>query len=289
MKARRVKKLDPRESLSENAARIVVVRLDEMRALAPKAWKPGRVKQQHDMRIAAKRLRYVLEATEFCFGRTGEVARRRARELQEILGELHDCDVMLPRVERHLAELRDADADAVRERAGEADDLDPALAARAPHRTSYRGLEILTVYLQARRRLLFDRFREFWAEQERAGSWDRLERSAERLLEEARERRRAAKRAVRARQELEEAERQEREAGLRAAAAAEELRRARRTAAPELTQPPRPQPAPLPPQPGQQAPSSQRRASAHARPPAGFEAREGEQANGVEVPREDDG
>ncbi len=118
MKARRVKKLDPRESLAENAARIVRVRLDEMRSLAPKAWKPGGVKPRHDMRIAAKRLRYVLEATEFCFGRAGEVARRRARDLQEILGELHDCDVMLPRVERHLAELRDADADAVRGRAG---------------------------------------------------------------------------------------------------------------------------------------------------------------------------
>src|SRR6478752_5759909 len=101
-----------------------------MRSLAPKALRPESVKQQHDMRIAAKRLRYVLEATEFCFSRTGEVARRRARELQGILGELHDCDVMLPCVERHLADLRDADADAVRGRAADADDLDPALAAR---------------------------------------------------------------------------------------------------------------------------------------------------------------
>ena len=50
--------------------------------LRPKALKLEGVKQQHDMRIAAKRLRYVLEATEFCFGRTGQVARRRARDLQ---------------------------------------------------------------------------------------------------------------------------------------------------------------------------------------------------------------
>jgi hypothetical protein len=179
VKPRRVKKLEPRGPLAENAARIVRVRLDELRSFAPKALKPGRVKKQHDMRIAAKRLRYVLEATEFCFGRPGEVARRRARDLQEILGELHDCDVMLPRAERHLAQLRDADAAAVRERAGDAADLDPTLAARAPHRTSYRGLEILMVYLQARRELLFDRFRTFWADQERAGTWDRLDRAAE--------------------------------------------------------------------------------------------------------------
>src|SRR5213592_1633340 len=143
MKARRVKKLAPTGSLGENAARIVRVRLDEMRSFAPKALKERATKRQHDMRIAAKRLRYVLEATEFCFGSSARVARRRARDLQDLLGDLHDCDVMLPRVERHLAELRDADAAAVHGRAGDVPDLDPSLAARAPHRTSYRGLELL--------------------------------------------------------------------------------------------------------------------------------------------------
>ncbi len=180
MKARRVKRLDPTRPLAENAARIVRVRLRELRSFAPKALRPGAVKQQHDMRIAAKRLRYVLEVTEICFGQPGREARRRARELQGILGELHDCDVMIPRVERHLARLRDADAAAVRRLAGDADDLDPGLAARAPHRTSYRGLEMLLVYLEARRGLLFERFRAFWAERERAGTWDRLERAAKR-------------------------------------------------------------------------------------------------------------
>jgi hypothetical protein len=226
LRPRRVKKLDPAGPLAENAARIVRVRLDELRSFAPKALRPRGIKQQHDMRIAAKRLRYVLEATEFCFGRPAQTARRRARDLQEILGELHDCDVMLPRTERHLAQLRDADAAAVRQRAGDAKDLDPSLAARAPHRTSYRGLEILLVYLQARRELLFERFVAFWAEQERAGTWDRLDRAAERKLREARERRRAAKRAERARRALEEAERQEREAAEAAAAAAAKLREA---------------------------------------------------------------
>jgi hypothetical protein len=236
MKARKVKKLDPGGPLTENAARIVRVRLAELRSFAPKALERDRVRQQHDMRIAAKRLRYVLEATEFCFGRSAQVARRRARDLQEILGELHDCDVMLPRAERHLAQLRSADAAAVRERAGEADDLDPGLAARAPHRTSYRGIEILIVYAQARRELLFERFRSFWAEQERAGTWERLERAAQRRLDEARERRRAAKRAARAQRALEAAENQEREAASRAAAAATELREAMGSSR-ELAQP----------------------------------------------------
>jgi len=229
LKARRVKKLDRHEPLADNAARIVRVRLKEMRSFAPGALEPQGTGAQHDMRIASKRLRYVLESTEFCLGRSAATARRRARDLQDLLGELHDCDVMLPRVEGHLAELREADAVAVRERAGEASDLDPRLAARASHRTSYRGLEMLIVYLQARRGLLFDRFREFWVEQERAGTWDRLERAVARRLRAARERRRAAKRAEQARHELEAAEREKSDAALRAASAAADLQAARRT------------------------------------------------------------
>jgi hypothetical protein len=160
---------------------IVHVRLEEMRSFARQALGPNGGRAQHDMRIAAKRLRYVLELTEFCFGAGGARARRRARDLQDLLGELHDCDCMLSKVDEHLAELREQDATAVRERAGDGPDLDPRLSARAPHRTANRGLEILLVHLQARRRLLFDRFGEFWAEQERAGTWRQLERASARL------------------------------------------------------------------------------------------------------------
>lgn len=230
MKARKVKKLDPAGPLAENAARIVSVRLEELRSFVPAALHADCVTEQHDMRIAAKRLRYILEATEFCFGRPGSAARRRAKELQDILGELHDCDVMLPRVKRHVDELRSADAAAVRARAGDATDLDPALAARAPHRTAYRGLDVLAVYIEGRRALLFDRFTEFWSEQERAGTWARLERSTQRALIEATERREARERAERAAAELAEAEAAERDAAERARRAAEELRMARREA-----------------------------------------------------------
>jgi hypothetical protein len=219
VKARAVKKLDPTRSLGENAARIIKVRLDELQSFAPRAL-GGKTKAQHDMRIAAKRLRYVLEVTGFCFGRPADTARRQARDLQDILGEIHDCDVMLPRVREHLEQLVHADAEAVRARAGAAPDLDPRLAARARNRTAYRGLEVLAVYLEARRELLSDRFIAFWRQQEERGTWARLQRTVDGYLRRAREARRTEKAAERAREEAEAAAR----AAARAEAQAERAR-----------------------------------------------------------------
>ena len=209
----------------ENAARILKVRLEEMRSFAPKALEPGEVKTQHDMRIAAKRLRYVLEVTGFCFGRSAATARRRARDLQGLLGDMHDCDVMIPVVQAQLDDLRRKDAAALRRRAGDDLDLDPTIARAAPNRTSYRGLEVLIVYLEARRQVLFDRFVAFWNEQERLGTWNRLDRAAYRQLELAKERRRAEREAQSASDELEQAKRAEREARDRAERAQAELER----------------------------------------------------------------
>jgi CHAD domain-containing protein len=150
VKAAPVRKLDPERSLGENAARIIKVRLDEMVAFAPRAL-DGKTKAQHDMRIAAKRLRYVLEVTGFCFGDPADTARLCARDLQDVLGDIHDCDVMLPRVRRHMEELQWTD----------------------------RGLEMLEVHLKGRRRLLIERFAALWRRQEELGTWVRLERALE--------------------------------------------------------------------------------------------------------------
>jgi CHAD domain-containing protein len=99
MKARKVEGLDPGGGLGANVASIVEVRLDELGAFSDEALAPDAGKAQHDLRIAVKRLRYVLEIFAPCLGEEAKDAGRVAKGLQSALGDLHDCDLMLPKVE----------------------------------------------------------------------------------------------------------------------------------------------------------------------------------------------
>jgi CHAD domain-containing protein len=137
MKARKVRGLKSREPLRPNAERIVAVRLEELHGFADEALEPGAGKAQHDMRIAAKRLRYLLEIAGSCLGPDATGARRIAKDLQGVLGEIHDCDVMLPRV---------------------------------------AGIESLEALLRTRRELLHVRFRELWSAEETRRTLDGLGR-----------------------------------------------------------------------------------------------------------------
>jgi CHAD domain len=163
MKARKVKGLDPEGALLANVGRIVERRAGELCSFSPAVLDPTNVEALHDMRIAAKRLRYVLELHEPVLGEASAKAAKRTKKLQDLLGEIHDCDVMVPRVERHIERLRLEDAAAVREAAGtESEDLDPKAARAAPNRLLYRGLESLIVYLRARRDVLYAQFVRTW-------------------------------------------------------------------------------------------------------------------------------
>lgn len=177
MKARKVTGLQPDKRLSKNVAKIVEVRLRELRSFADDARDPAEAHAQHDMRIAAKRLRYVLELMEPCFGDAAREAAKEARRLQDLIGDIHDCDEMLPRAHAHLERLRERDAAAVVASAGPVKDLPPRAIGVAPNRARYQGVESLIVYLTARRQTLHARLvREL----------DRLheDRMAERLLQE---------------------------------------------------------------------------------------------------------
>lgn len=100
MKPRAIEGLDPCGPLMPNVEQIVSVRVDELRGLAEAALSPDASEALHDLRIAAKRLRYVLEIFASCLGAEAKSARDAAKRLQSVLGDLHDCDLMLAKVER---------------------------------------------------------------------------------------------------------------------------------------------------------------------------------------------
>jgi CHAD domain-containing protein len=170
VKARKVKGLDPGMPLDRALRRIAETRLAEVHSFEGALTDSAAVEELHDMRIAAKRLRYVLEMSEPVLGAPATAGAKRAKKLQDLLGEIHDCDEHLPLVEEHMERLRSQDAEAVRAvaRRGAAD-LDPAAAREAPNRRRYAGLEALAAYLRARRTVLYERFVRDWARFERDG------------------------------------------------------------------------------------------------------------------------
>ncbi|MFY9489017.1 MAG: CHAD domain-containing protein [Solirubrobacterales bacterium] len=180
MKPRKVKKLDPQAPLAENAVRILKTRSAEFVELAATATESGSSDDLHDARIAAKRLRYVLEVTGFCFGKEANAARKQARDVQDLLGEIHDCDVLLPRVLEHIEQLREGDARSVSQSlapdgAPAIDDVHWKDLNKAPARRAYAGLEKLALLLAARRRLLLERFVDSWGAPQRQAFVERLD------------------------------------------------------------------------------------------------------------------
>ena len=148
MKARKVK-LDPDASFEEGLRKTLAIRVGELDSFADAAQDPAEERALHDMRIAAKRVRYVLEVSEPVLpaAKRGVTA---AKKLQDLLGEIHDCDELLPVIERHVARLRDEDTAA-------------ALAGEAlPNRRKYRGLEALRAHTLARRARMHEEFVARW-------------------------------------------------------------------------------------------------------------------------------
>ena len=91
------------------ASYTIDLRLYEMQAFVPYLATPDHVTELHEMRIAAKRLRYTLEifaapfAEQTAFAENYTFALTQVKAVQEALGNLHDADVLVPRLARFAA------------------------------------------------------------------------------------------------------------------------------------------------------------------------------------------
>ena len=94
-KARPITGLDSQAPTTRNARIILQQRLDDMYAYAPYVENPDNIQELHDLRIAAKRVRYTLELFEDFLPAISKEFAQELGKLQDELGALHDSEVML--------------------------------------------------------------------------------------------------------------------------------------------------------------------------------------------------
>lgn len=94
-KAKPLTDLDPRAPTGQNARCIARTRLDEMYSWAAGVDNPYEVRGLHNLRIAAKRLRYTLEIFEDVLPPACRSIADELSQIQDELGALHDGDVMI--------------------------------------------------------------------------------------------------------------------------------------------------------------------------------------------------
>jgi hypothetical protein len=158
--------LDGDRSVAENARRVLAVRIAELYSYAPVIPHPEHSEALHDMRIAAKRLRYSLELFRDRLGKPGARQIERIKAVQEELGTLHDHDVRIALIEDELAAL--AAEQSARTNAaisGAAADEIAAITASALRPAPddpRRGLIALLAREHAWRRETYARFRDLW-------------------------------------------------------------------------------------------------------------------------------
>src|SRR5579859_6732975 len=93
-KARPITNLDTRAPTGTNARLIARTRLEELYEWDKYVDDPYQVHELHNLRIAAKRLRYSLEIFSHVLPEACNSVLKEVEQIQEELGALHDSDVM---------------------------------------------------------------------------------------------------------------------------------------------------------------------------------------------------
>ena len=135
------------------SAPVLLVRLTEMMEWAQSVHDPDCVDELHAMRIAAKRLRYTMElfAPVLEPKPEAEAVLELVADLQERLGQIHDCDVLVPLLEATMQkEMEREKKKGLRKGGG----MPPHLAAE--------GLSALMQTKQAERATRYADFIAFW-------------------------------------------------------------------------------------------------------------------------------
>lgn len=146
--------------LYRRANEAIRLRLEDFLAYEPHVAYPERVAELHQMRIAAKHLRYTLEIFEPLYTRALRKPLKIVKEIQELLGQVHDCDVWIGYVPWFVE----------KERARTLEYFGEAVPAQA----FIPGLYALEADRREQRLRSYYMFRRFWELTQEKGIWERI-------------------------------------------------------------------------------------------------------------------
>ncbi len=106
-KAWKAKGIYPQLSYRWSAQVILAVKIQEVYSWAKPIRDPDKVKELHNLRISVKRLRYSMEFFAINYGEEFRDFLKILADLQEQLGDIHDCDVVEMVLTDYLQSLPD--------------------------------------------------------------------------------------------------------------------------------------------------------------------------------------
>ena len=144
----------------QRAARQVRQRLEELLCLQGCLDNPDDLEGHHNLRIAAKRLRYTLEICNVAFEKQLKEYVKTIKRIQTLLGDIHDCDVWCA----FLEEFGKQEESRILQFYGYA----------RPFEQILPGLEYLTETRRQQRDTLFRQLQDEWERITAASTWGRL-------------------------------------------------------------------------------------------------------------------
>ncbi|MFZ0006059.1 MAG: CHAD domain-containing protein [Methanoregula sp.] len=156
-----IKNRERYEGILPIAAERIGRRLQEVYRFEPFVHNPDAVFEHHALRIATKKLRYTLETYAPLFRRDLKKPIGRIKKLQDLLGDIHDCDVWIEHMSLAIVKQR--------ARRTPLDSL-PALSVSA-----ISPLRKLLINREKRRALLYRQCVRYWDSLVHSGFWNNLQ------------------------------------------------------------------------------------------------------------------
>ncbi len=154
----------------QNALIHITSKLEEIFTHEASVYIPENIKEHHAMRIAVKRLRYTMEVFSSLYEGELETQIEVCKKLQDLLGDLHDCDVWMDYLPQFMEEERAYSLDYF------------------GHDDSFRILEpgLLNIqqYLRERRSAIYDEFVAYWKDIQEQNVWNNLKKFVQLTFDE---------------------------------------------------------------------------------------------------------